>query len=88
METNQMDNNNEILPSDAEEFSLEEIGQDSEQDESLINWKLIGTIFLSTILIISIILGLIGPAIIQSDFQNTLPTATPTPNPFIIGLEF
>ena len=77
-----------MIHSDEEEFSLEGIDQEYEQDESLINWRLIGTIFLSTILIISIILGLIGPAIIQSDFQNALPTATPTPNPFIIGFDF
>lgn len=83
-----MRNHNEMIPSNEEEFSIEDVDEDFEQDESLINWRLIGTIFLSTILIISIILGLIGPAIIQSDFLNKLPTATPTPNPFIIGFEF
>ena len=83
-----MNNYNDMIPSDEEEFSIEEVDQDFEQDESLINWRLIGTIFLSTILIISIILGLIGPAIIQSDFLIKQPTATPSPNPFIIGFDF
>jgi hypothetical protein len=81
-----MDSHNEFTPNDEEEFSVEEISQDSEQDGSLINWRLIGTIFLSTILIISIILGMIGPAIIQPDTQIALPTATP--NPYLIGFEF
>lgn len=83
-----MRNHNEMIPSDEEEFFIDEVDQDFEEDESLINWRLIGTIFLSTILIISIILGLIGPAIIQSDFLIKLPTATPSPNPFIIGFDF
>ncbi|MCB2160693.1 hypothetical protein KQH40_01260 [bacterium] len=79
---------NETEPGNKETFTDTEIGRDSEPDESLINWKLIGTIFLSTILIISIIFGMIGPAIIQSDFKITLPASTPTPNPFLIGFEF
>lgn len=84
---------NEPIPNDEEEFFVEEIDQDLEPDlepdESLINWRLIGTIFLSTILIISFILGMIGPALIQMDVRITVPTATPTPNPLIrIGFGF
>lgn len=89
-----MRNHNELLPRGEDEFLEEEIpeeefGQDWEEEEaSLINWRLIGTIILSTILIISIIFGLIGPALIQPDVQIIIPTATPTPDPFLIGFGF
>ena len=83
-----MRTDNEIFPSDEEENATEEIDQDTDEDESLINWRMVGMVFISMILIISIIIGIIGPGIIKSNFQNSIPTATPTPNPFIIGLKF
>jgi hypothetical protein len=83
-----MGNYHDIEPYEDGEFFDEEFNQDPEQDESVINWRLIGTAILSTILIISIILGLIGPALIRLDFPSTLPAATPTLYPNLIGFGF
>ena len=83
-----MGNYNDIEPYDDEEFFNEEHSYNPELEESLINWRLIGTGIVSTIIIISIILSLIGPAIIQLDFPGTLPAATPTTIPQLIGFEF
>ena len=83
-----MRSNYDIEPHEEEEFFDGEFNQDLEQDESMVNWRLIGTAIVSTILIISIILGLIGPALIRLDFPSTLPAATPTLYPNLIGFDF
>jgi hypothetical protein len=79
-----MTDHDEIITSDEGGALVEEFSQDSEHVDPLINWRLVGTVFLVTLLIISIVFNLIGPAIIKPDLYITLPAVTPTPNIFIV----